>query len=452
MPRWLRLKSGCAAERMLIFARFPQPGKSKTRLIPSLGAEPAAQLHTEMVWHTLAWAADLARLSDVQVEIHFAGGDAAGMRALFGANRSYREQVGEDLGARLAHAFEIAFGEGAQRVVIVGTDCPDLSAERAAEACRALKTHDVVLGPAVDGGYYLIGLSRPQPCLFEGIDWGTERVLAQTVAAARCNHLSIAQLERLADVDESADLPVWERVQSAKSASTRRGTISIIIPTLNEAANLPATLEAIRAGFAPRGNVELIVVDGGSSDDTVKIAKQSGAQVISSERGRARQMNKGAAMARGEILLFLHADTQLPARFDLDVHDALADPTVVIGAFRLGIDGERFGLRLVEHLANWRARRRGLPYGDQALFLPMWIFRTVGGFPEFELMEDFALVDALRRRGRVVIAHSSVRTAARRWQRLGVARTTMINQLLIAGYRLGISPQRLAAWYQGGRQ
>jgi len=449
MPRWLRWKPRRAVERLLILARFPQPGRAKTRLIPTLGAAPAARLHTEMVWHTLAWADDLARLTAVQVEIHFAGGDEARMRAQFGSNRYYREQVGEELGARMVHACEVAFGAGAQRVVIVGTDCPDLSAERASEAFRALTTHDVVLGPALDGGYYLIGLSQPRPSLFSGIDWGTERVLAQTVAAAQCEHLSIAQLERLADVDVPQDLPTWERARTA----TRSGTISIIIPTLNEGANLAATLAAIRRGVSPYGDVELIVVDGGSRDDTVEIATEGGAQVITSEPGRARQMNKGSVTARGEILLFLHADTRLPTDFDLEIHASLVDPAVVVGAFRLGIDGSGIGLRLVERMANWRARWRGLPYGDQALFIPRWIFRTVGGFPELDLMEDFALVDALRRRGLVALAKSSVCTSARRWQRLGVARTTLVNQMLIAGYRLGVSPQRLAAWYRNsGKQ
>jgi rSAM/selenodomain-associated transferase 2 len=225
----------------------------------------------------------------------------------------------------------------------------------------------------------------------------------------------------------------------------KTSNISVIIPTLNEAANLAATLEVLR-GVA---GVEVVVADGGSRDETVALAEAAGVRLIFSPPGRARQQNAGAAVATGEVLLFLHADTVLPAGFTAAVRSCLARPGVAAGAFRLGIAGEGWGLRLVERLANWRSQRLQLPYGDQGLFLRRRTFVEVGGFPEQEIMEDFELIRRLRKMGRVALLGLAVRTSGRRWRKLGVARTTLLNQLIICGYFLGIAPARLAGWYRG---
>ncbi len=220
--------------------------------------------------------------------------------------------------------------------------------------------------------------------------------------------------------------------------------ISVIIPALNEAHSLPYTLTAVRTA----GNVEVIVVDGGSHDGTVAMAKSFQAKVIATPPGRARQMNRGAAAATGDILLFLHADTRLPQQWGHWVRQILAQPGVVLGAFELKIDSKGLGLRLVEWGVGIRSRRFAMPYGDQTLFLSAKTFHELGGFPEMPIMEDFELVRQLRQRGRVEIAPVAVQTSNRRWQKLGVWRTTLINQLVIAGYFLGVSPQQLVCWYR----
>jgi rSAM/selenodomain-associated transferase 2 len=220
--------------------------------------------------------------------------------------------------------------------------------------------------------------------------------------------------------------------------------ISIIIPTLNEAENLGTTLANAQKGKG----VEIVVVDGGSSDDTDGLAKSFGIRLLVTAAGRANQANAGALVAEGNILLFLHADTRLPEGFDRDIQGVLAKPSTVAGAFKLAIEGAGMGLRIIEKLANFRARFMQMPYGDQAIFLKADLFRSLGGFPDMPIMEDFVLMQRLRREGRIAIAPAAVTTSARRWLELGVLKTTLINQVVLVAYFLGINPARLARWYK----
>jgi uncharacterized protein len=228
------------------------------------------------------------------------------------------------------------------------------------------------------------------------------------------------------------------------STGPKTSLISVIIPALDEAVHLRRTL----AGLAGGERVEIIVVDGGSRDETIAVAAAHGARVLTAPRGRARQMNFGAAAARGELLLFLHADTLLPPGFAVQVRQEMARPEVVAGAFRLAISGPERGLRLVEKGANWRAAALGMPYGDQALFLRAGLFQELGGFPDQPLLEDFALMRTLRRRGRIAIAPLAATTSGRRWRQLGILRATLLNQLIILAFLLGCSPCRLHHWYR----
>ena len=227
---------------------------------------------------------------------------------------------------------------------------------------------------------------------------------------------------------------------------TQKYIISIIIPVLNEAAIIESTLKRLQNN----PDVEIIVVDGGSSDRTVALAQKTGVTVIAiSTTGRASQMNAGAALAQGKYLLFLHIDTQLPANYLDLVTDSLSQPQTVAGAFELAIAAKGISLRLVEISVKMRSRLLSLPYGDQAIFLPKKVFTAIGGFPDLPIMEDFELMQRLKRQGKIAIAPASVITSPRRWQKLGVLQTTLINQLIIIGYYLGISPTKLRDFYRG---
>ncbi len=344
------------SQRLIIFTRYPEPGTTKTRLIPALGTEGAARLQCDLTRHALAQAREFQR-------------------------------------------------------------------------------------SATDGGYYLIGLRQPVPGLFHAIAWGGEQVLQSTLDRAAGLSRTVSLLEPLSDVDRPEDLPVWCRVRQADSSTIP--AISVIVPTLDEARYLPRAL----SNAVSVSGVEVIVADGGSTDATTDIAEEAGCRVLRCAARRARQVNAGAEAARGDILLFLHADSRLPEGFAEAVHEALNRPRVAAGAFRLRIDGPERALRLMEWGVRVRSRLFQMPYGDQALFMKAERFRAVGGFPDVPIMDDFMLVRRLRRLGRIVVLPDPVVTSARRWHALGPWRTMWINQKVILGYCFGVSPERLAEWY-----
>jgi rSAM/selenodomain-associated transferase 2 len=221
--------------------------------------------------------------------------------------------------------------------------------------------------------------------------------------------------------------------------------LSIVVPVLLEAGNLERILPELRAHHLP---VEIIVADGGSDDGTLDlVAGWPGVRLVSSDRGRARQMNAGARVASGEVLLFLHADTRLPPGFARCIARALADATVVGGHFDVRFDNPRWLFRVIAWFMNTRSRWSGIATGDQALFVRRAVFETLGGYPDIPLMEDVELSCRLKRAGRVTCLRPPVTTAARRWEREGVARTVGLMWLLRFLYFCGVSPTRLHDWY-----
>ncbi len=425
-------------ECLIVFARFPRPGAVKTRLIPALGADGASDLHRRLTEATLLQARLAARLGPRSLIIGGTGAGPGRFRAWLGLDLRWWRQRGADLGARMAAAFGRAFDLGFSRVVLIGTDCPGLNARKLDGAFACLQKQDLVLGPAEDGGYFLIGLSRRAPVLFRGLEWGGRLVLAQTLERARDCHLRTACLEPDRDVDRPEDAAGWERrLPSAP-------WLSVVIPTLNESEFLPAALDSLRKG---RG-VEVIVADGGSSDGTRSLATRRGARVVRSRPGRAVQMNAGAARARGELLLFLHADTRLPPGWDLTVRRILSEPGVAAGAFPLAVAERGPKFRRYAAWANRRARWLGLPYGDQALFLTAETFHRLGGFKPWPLLEDLDLVRRVRQAGAIRLGLAPVVTSARRWQAAGLVRTFLVHQAILAGYWLGWPVSRLARWHR----
>jgi uncharacterized protein len=203
--------SDIAPQHLIIFTRYPEPGKTKTRLIPALGSVGAANLQRQMTERTIFQVQELQKTTPISWEVRFAGGNYQLMQAWLGCDLVYHIQGEGDLGARMERSLVQAFASGAAQVVIIGIDCPGINPDILNQAFAQLHTYDLTLGPAMDGGYYLIGLRRLIPELFFNIDWGTSQVLQQSVDIAEKLKITLNYLPVLADVDTPADLPIWQQ-------------------------------------------------------------------------------------------------------------------------------------------------------------------------------------------------------------------------------------------------
>ncbi len=223
--------------------------------------------------------------------------------------------------------------------------------------------------------------------------------------------------------------------------------LSIIIPVLNEERTIAATLADLDRVEA----AEVIVVDGGSTDRTAESVRATSARLVVSPRGRAAQMNAGARQAAGDVLLFLHADTKLPAGASRDIRKCMADPRRVGGRFDIRLDSTRPLLRLVGRMISLRSRLTRVATGDQAIFVRRAVFERLGGFPEIPLMEDVAFSRALKKAGRIACLRARVTSSARRWEQHGPVRTILLMWVLKLLYLAGVPPTRLKRLYGEAR-
>lgn len=224
--------------------------------------------------------------------------------------------------------------------------------------------------------------------------------------------------------------------------------LSIIIPALNEAAQIAATLETLQP-LRVQGH-EIIVVDGGSNDGTPEHVQALCDRLVSAPRGRARQMNAGAQAAQGDVLWFLHADTRASAAAANALLAALAQPGCAWGRFDVRLSGPHPLLRVVEYLMNLRSRWTGIATGDQGIFVRRELFERLDGFPDIPLMEDIALSRRLKRQAAPACLRERLVTSSRRWEQYGVVRTIVLMWRLRFAYWLGVSPDRLAVLYRQG--
>ena len=222
--------------------------------------------------------------------------------------------------------------------------------------------------------------------------------------------------------------------------------ISIIIPTLNESDNIVATLDRLKP-FRMAGH-EVIVVDGGSTDETVKLATTRADKIITSVPGRAQQMNNGAKQASGNVLWFLHADTLAPDNATQLILDTLENKKNQWGRFDIRLSGKHLLLRIVERLMNLRSRTSGIATGDQGIFVRREVFEAVGGFRQIPLMEDLEISKRLKRLSYPICLDEKLITSSRRWEKNGVLRTILLMWRLRLAYTFGVSPEKLARNYK----
>jgi rSAM/selenodomain-associated transferase 2 len=226
------------------------------------------------------------------------------------------------------------------------------------------------------------------------------------------------------------------------------GKISIVIPVLDEVERINCSIEKV---LSQKGgeNCEVIVVDGDPDGQTINAICHRDVITVVSEKGRAKQMNAGASLARGEILLFLHADTELPPLGLERIIGTLADERYVGGAFDLGVDSDNFWIKAIVARTRIRSRLTRIPYGDQAIFVRKKYFEEIGGFRDIPFLEDAEFMRRIKNRGdEISILRDRVKTSARRWEKEGIGYTTLRNMLVVGLYRLGVSPQKLAKYYR----
>lgn len=421
-----------------------------------------------MTEHTLAWAAELHERTQTEVEVQYFGGSQAAFAETFGidgesATFRLSPQADGDLGTKLFSALNSIAGEqgdeGLSKIVFVGTDCPELDADFVDAAFHLLDDHDVCFAPAEDGGYVLLGVRVSAKtrvtefeALFRNIDWGTENVLRQSLAAIQRQPFKVGLLPTLHDIDLPEDLPVWhDAIRRARHAATQplpataTPRLSVLIPTKDSERGLSGTLDRVQS----EPTVEVIVAATGDCTETRALCAERGVQLVECPMNRGQQWNAAVEASAGDCLLLLHADTKLPERYAEAIESCLDLSGVVAGAFQLQIDSPSSAARWIEKGVKFRSVRRQFPYGDQAIFLRRETLEKVGGVPCQPIMEDFELVRKLRRIGRIAIAGQSVITSARRWQRLGWLKTTLINQVMVVGYYLGVPLARLGRFYRG---
>lgn len=427
--------------RLILFGRYPVPGKTKTRLISALGALGAAELQRRLTEKSLETMLTPGRCP-APVEFCHTGATHARVRRWLGPQPvRLSRQKGRNLGERMRLAIYGAMDQGCRQVVLMGTDIPQLTPDHLEAAFDALARTDMVLGPSRDGGYWMVGLRRKAD-IFQGIEWGGPRVLDQTMALARKLGLTVSCLPALDDMDTKADL-----INAMPSKEWQGPYLSVVIPSLNEEKSIGLVIQSVGSPNC-QTDCEIIVADGGSTDRTVDIARAGGATVILGPQGRARQQNAGAAKASGKVLLFLHADTFLPPDYGEQVFDALMDHRVVAGAFHFRTDYDHWGMRMIEKSVRVRSTLLQMPYGDQALFMPKAVFEKTGGFPSTPIAEDLYLVRRLGRLGRIALAPGAAVTSGRRWRNIGIWRATLVNYMIAIGCFAGLNPEKLAPLYR----
>lgn len=427
---------------VIYFCKAPQKGKVKTRLGRTIGEENALAIYSVLLKNLFS--------TPLQVKAFVA---YSGSEDFIPAHLPRFAQEGEGLGARMQHAFLHLFDAGFSQVVLVGADIPRIDGVILENALASLDTHDAVLSPTKDGGYYLIGFNKARfTCkAFENAIFDNANVYALTCKALEPLH--VKQGEMLEDIDTLGDLRQFFAdfsahvlAKTAKPILEKLPRISLIMPVFFED---ESAVQTIAHAFENANNkdIEVIIVDTHKRTCIDALHFKNPVRLHTASKGRANQLNAGFEVARGEVVLFLHADTLLPKHWDALVQEALHVKDA--GAFDLHIDSPLAWLGFVAWATNWRARLFGTPYGDQAHFFKASVFEKLGKYPTIPIMEDVAIMKTLKRQGfRLALLNARVTTSARRWHKEGLFYTTLRNRTLSTLYALGVSSERLARWYR----
>lgn len=443
-----------------VFAKPPVAGRVKTRLIPRLGSSDAAELATRFFQDTIASVSELSWAETV-----IASTDESITSFLPAPMKIWLQGEG-NLGARLEAVVHEALREHPYAIAL-GADSPGLPIKFLEEAREALTHSDAVVGPSEDGGFYLLGLRRCPVDLLSGIPWSTKTTCEGTIAKLKAAGLTVHILPSWFDVDTADELAKLRSLLSAKVIHAPRTKqfletrapayavappihCSVIIPTLNERATLPKTLSLLQK---QKWVHEVIVADGGSTDGTREwLNAQNFARVVDAPAGKGNQINAGVQAATGDVLLFLHADCQLPPDGLQHIASALGSPEIAGGCFEVSFTSNHaISLELVARGINFRTRLSHSATGDQGIFVRKQVFDLAGGCPNWPLFEDVELVRRIKELGKFAVLRSRLRVSARRHLSRGVFRTVLLVYLLRVAFWFGASPFTLKRWFDDFR-
>ena len=432
---------------LLIFLRYPDAGKVKRRLSEEIGSERAAEVYEKLIRRTLGVAGDFKRWApETRVVLFYTPQDPVEkLKNKFRGPWEFCPQQGEHLGERMANALRAAFATGANKAVLIGTDLADIEATDIEGAFRNIGEKAAVLGPAADGGFYLIGTDRPIGAPLHFNTWGTGEVFSRTARELEAGGFRIHLAAERHDVDCKRD---WDRMGSDFLFA---GSVSIIIPTLAEAHKLSPLLLYLESSLWPGD--EIVVVQGGAFDKVSLRRISPSLAVVRSPKGRGLQQNAGAILSRGTILFFLHDDSVPPPEFPYLIRRACRDYHAALGCFKLRFLPSNRALGLIASWANLRTALFKLPYGDQGLFCRREVFERVGGFGRSYLMEDVDLVGKFRKMGQggsaISILPVPVYSSPDRYLHKGIIKASLLNHSTFLLAALGRDERILYRKYYG---
>lgn len=428
---------------LLVFMRYPEPGRVKTRLAAALGPQKAAEVYEKLLRRTLGVVSEF-QLGNPAARVmlfHAPEDPPERVATRFCGRWEFHRQEGEHLGARMGNALRKAFSTGAGAAVLIGSDIADIEPEDLEEAFRKTVEGTAALGPARDGGFYLIGLRKPCDAPFRFGRWGTGEVFSRTARALSGSGFRVRAVRQRRDVDRPGDFAALAQQPVFRAA------LSIVVPTLRGPDEISPLLETLQDALWPG---DQIVVAQGRPAPKYSARSLSGSLLhVRSPRGRGIQQNAGAMLAGGDILFFLHDDTRPPSAFPYLIRRACLERNVAAGCFRLAFSPSSRALDLIARWANVRSLAFGLPYGDQGLFCRREVFGRAGGFLHGYLMEDVDLVRRLKKLGKLAVLAFPVRTSPERYLRKGVLSASVQNHGTMLRWLLGAEEGKLLSRYYG---
>lgn len=439
---------------IIVFTRVPVPGQTKTRLMPYFTPKQCERLHSCMLQDTKGECEKV----EADVFICYTPEDKEGkIRKIFGKRVHYFPQRGEGLGVRMHVAIEEVLKRGYTSCILFGTDIPELHSTDMDNAFRVLETKDIVFGPTKDGGYYLVGMKAPHKEVFEKQSYGHDSVMENTLAGLKEAGLKVGFVHTLSDVDRKEDVVAFRqkmrknpKLQNTETGKylMRTAKISIIIPIYNEETTIVAMKRQMEG---LKDKCEVIFVDGGSTDRTLELLGDT-FTVYHSDKGKAAQMNVGAKNSHGDILCFLHCDSEIPVTLVPEIRYVMKDHQA--GCFGIAFHSKNFFMWTCRVISNHRIKDRKVMFGDQGIFVTRELFFEVGMFAELPILEDYQFSLTLKEKGiRLGMARHRIYTSDRRFPDGTIPKLKLmwLMNRLRKMYRDGVPIEKIASLYKDVR-